>query len=104
MRAPGMDDHAVADQRMNDRGAGADRAVAADATPGPITAPAPISVPAPISASRSDHRQRIDRDARFEPRGRMNAARPTQRPLVSNSEEGRSAAGNSARATATKAR
>ena len=46
----GMDDDAIADQRVQDRGAGADRAVASDATPGPITAPAAISVPAPISA------------------------------------------------------
>ena len=34
-----MDDHAVADQRMNDGGAGTDSAVAADRHDRPMTAP-----------------------------------------------------------------
>ena len=56
----GMDDDAVADQRMHQRGAGADRAVAADAHAGPdhgvrrrSRVPAPISAPGPITAPGS---------------------------------------------------
>ena len=103
MRAPGMDDHAVADQRMNDRGAGADRAVAANGDPGPNHGAGSDQRSGADLGIGPDHRQRIDRDARFQPSGGMNA-RIGRAAVVSNSEDGRSAEGKSARATATKAR
>ena len=99
-----MNDHAVADQRMDDRRAGADRAIAADADPRTDHRAGRDQRAGADLGSRPDHRQRIDRDARFEPRRGMYLRAPAARPLAANSEDGRNAAGNSARATVTKAR
>ena len=98
-----MDDHAVADQRMHDGGAGADRAVAADRDLRSDHGAGSDQRAGADLGARADHRQRIDRDAGLQPRGGMNCALRGC-PLASNSEDGRSAAGKSARATATKAR
>ena len=66
----GMDDHAVADQRVNDRGAGADRAVAADARP--------------RARSRRPARSAFRRRSR--PRGPITASGSTVTPASSRAE------------------
>ncbi len=98
----GMDDHAIADQRMQDRGAGTDRAAAPDADIRTDNRAGRDQRAGADFGARSDDRHRIDGDAGFEARGWMHLRRRGARPVVPNSDDGRSAAGNSFRATATK--
>ena len=99
----GMDDHAVADQRVQHRRAGADRAIAADRDARADHGAGRDQRASADLGARADHRERIDvTPASSRAEGCTCAL--AARPLAPNSDEGRSAAGNSARATATKAR
>ena len=64
----GMDDHAVADQRVEHRGAGADRAVASDSDAGTDHRAGRDERARPDFGAGPDHRQRIDDHARLDPR------------------------------------
>ena len=100
----GMDDDAVADQRMGDRGAGADACSRGrSAPPARSMAPAAMTVPAPISA-RGPITAPGSIVTPFSSRAEGCTWAPAATPAASNSEDGRTESGNSERATATKAR
>ena len=67
-----MDDHAIADQRMLDRRAGADRAVAADANARPDDRADRDHRAGSDFGIGADDRERIDRHIRLKARRRMN--------------------------------
>ena len=67
-----MDDHAVANEGMDDRGVRSDRAIAADSNIGTDNRSCADDRARSDLGPRSDHRARVDRDAALHARRRMN--------------------------------
>ena len=92
-----MDDDAVADERADDAGAGADRAVAADAHIGADHRLRADHAAGADLGARADDGAGVDDHARLEPRRRDARPRRARRRSPTNSDCGRSASGNSTR-------
>ncbi len=71
MRAPGVHDHPVADERMQDRGAGADRALASNADIRTDRRSGRDHGSGTDLGAGPNHSERIDGDAGLEPRRGM---------------------------------
>src|SRR4029453_12635278 len=71
-RAAGMNDHAIADQRMHDRGFRPDRTIAADTDAGGDDGSGSDHRSAANLRARPDDRARIDRHTILKPRAGMN--------------------------------
>src|SRR6478672_5800965 len=74
-RGAGVDGHPIADERMGQRGIGADIAIAADIDPVADDAAGGNGGAAPDRSLSSDHRAWLDRDALFQARAPVHALR-----------------------------